>query len=139
MRVSVMRRVFNLRALVGGGLTGLLIFSCAPAPTGPEPVRLTAGMPVSRIIVAHGKPYRILEERNFHTYVWHLSEVRLASEPRSSRATVTGAGVVTYDHSSLPMIVTIRCVLMARVSLEGRLIDWQADGGGCQQILYRHL
>ena len=123
----------------GGGLAGCLLVACASVPG--EPLRLAAGLPVSRMVEAYGKPYRISESRDFHTYVWHLSEARLDRLQGASGATVTGAGVVTYGGSSLPRIVTVSCTLTARVSLELRLLDWQSDGDGddCRQLLYRQL
>lgn len=133
-----MRCVFNFCVLATGCLTNLLLVACVSVADAPEPARLAVGMPVAGIIGSHGKPYSIAEGEDLHTYVWRFSEARLADDQRLPRATVTGSGVVTYGHS-MPRIVLIRCVLTARVSLEGRLIDWLADGDGCRQILYRRL
>ena len=115
-----------------------LLYGCNSSPDRKSFV-LRAGLPVSELISAYGKPHKVSEGNPYHFYSWRLNEARLdnSGSRNAPHATVNSSGAVTYSSTSTPRVITVHCELSVRVNHEHRVHDWQAKDKGCRQILHQ--
>jgi len=118
----------------------LLMAACQAQPV--KRITPAKGMDYKILLDAYGKPHdqEYLATYELTRYFWKLADVRLEQSRNRSRTTVSPTGTVSSGSNYQTTTVRrIYCNLTVSVDGQNRVVDWDAKGDGCRQILYNQI